>query len=151
MGRLTNSKKIKLLRIEKARLQLAIDLRNGLITEEDIIKLGTKDVNYGFKYGKTNYKLSVLKSIFNCPSILCDQEYLSLSIKKILPLFLDSRYRTEQDELKYQYEEGYISKEEYEKELDELEFVYYKSSLDGKNILKTGHVREVKDNKIKIR
>ena len=65
MGRLTNSKKIKLLKLEKARLQLSADLKNGLITEEDLIKLGTKDVNYGFKYGNINYKLSVLKSILN--------------------------------------------------------------------------------------
>ena len=42
MGRLTNTKKVKLLRIEKARLQLAIDIKKGLITEEDIILLGHK-------------------------------------------------------------------------------------------------------------
>lgn len=151
MGRLTNSKKIKLLKLEKARLQLSADLKNGLITEEDLIKLGTKDVNYGFKYGNINYKLSVLKSILNCPSVLCDQDSLSIEFKKILPLFLDARYKIEQDELKYQYSEGYISKEEYEKELDELEFVYYKSSEDGKSILKTGHVLDVKDNIIRTR
>ena len=151
MGRLTNSKKIKLLKLEKARLQLSADLKNGLITEEDLIKLGTKDVNYGFKYGNINYKLSVLKSILNCPSVLCDQDSLSIEFKKILPLFLDARYKIEQDELKYQYSEGYIFKEEYEKELDELEFVYYKSSEDGKSILKTGHVLDVKDNIIRTR
>lgn len=151
MARLTNSKKIKLLKLEKARLQLSVDLKNGLIKEEDIIKLGTKDANYGFKYGNINYKLSVLKSIFNCPSVLCDQDSLSIEFKKILPLFLDVRYKIEQDELKYQYEEGYISKEEYDIQLDELEFVYYKSSNDGKSILKTGHVVDVKDNIIRTR
>ena len=151
MGRLTNSKKIKLLKLEKARLMLSVDLKNGLITEEDIIKLGTKDANYGFKYGKVSYKLAVLKSVLNCPSVLCDQDSLSIEFKKILPLFLDARYKIEQDELKYQYSEGYISKEEYEKELDELEFVYYKSSNDGKSILKTGHVCDVKDNIIRTR
>lgn len=151
MSRLTNSKKIKLLSIEKARLQLSVDLKNGLIKEEDIILLGYKSINYGFKCGKSSYKQSVLRNIFNSPFVLCDQDSLSLNIKKILPVFLEARYKTEQEELKYQYEQCYISKEEYEKELDELEFVYYKSSLDGKNILKTGHVSDVKDNKIKIR
>lgn len=151
MSILTNSKKIKLLRIEKARLELAVSLKNNLITEEDIISLGHKNINYGFKCEKTNYKQAILRNIFNCPFVLCDQDNLSLCVKKILPIFLDSRYKIEQDELKYQYEEGYISKEEYEKELDELLFVYYKSSNDGKNILKTGHVSEVKDNIIKVR
>ena len=153
MSRLTNSKKIKLLSIEKARIQLAIDMKNGLITEDDIILLGHKNIEYIFKYTNkpSNYKKSVIRNILSCPFLLCDQDILSLSIKKILPIFLDSRYKIEQDELKYQYKEGYITKEEYEKELDELEFIYYKSSNDGKNILKTGHVSNVKDNIIKIR
>lgn len=141
MGRLTNSKKIKLLRIEKARLSLSVYLKNGFINEEDIILLGHKNFDYCFRYGnkRISYKQTILKNIFNCPFLLCDQDSLSLNFKKILPLFLDSRYKTEQDELKYQFNEGYISEEQYEKELDELEFVYYKSSNDGKNILKTGN------------
>jgi len=152
MGRLTNSKKIKLLRIEKARLELSVNLKNGFIKEEDIILLSDKNINYGFgnSKAKTSYKQYVLRSIFNCPFILCDQDSLSLNIKRILPFFLASRYKTEKEELEYQYEEGYISKEKYEKELDELEFVYYKSSNDGKSILKTGHGVDVKDNIIKI-
>ena len=40
--------------------------------------------------------------------------------------------------LKFYLKEAYISKEEYDKELDELDFVYYKSSNDGKNIQKNG-------------
>ena len=153
MSKLTNSKKIKLLEIEKARLELALNLKNGLITEEDIILLGRKNIEYIFKYtnSNSNYKKSVLRNILSCPFLLCDQDILSLSVKKVLPIFLDSRYKMEQDELKYQYKEGYISKEEYEKQLDELEFLYYKSSDDGKNILKTGHVSNVKDNIIKTR
>ena len=153
MGRLINSKKIKLFEIEKARLMLAIDIKNGLITEDDIILLGHKNIEYIFKYTNkpSNYKKSVLRNILSCPFLLCDQDSLSLNIKKILPLFLDSRYKIEQEELKYQYEKGYISKEEYQKELDELEFVYYKSSNDGKSILKIGHVCNVKDNIIKNR
>jgi len=153
MSRLTNSKKIKLLRIEKARLELNISLKNGLITEQDIILLEDKNLDYGVEniMAHSKYKQKLLRDIFNCPFLLCDQDILSLDLKKILPYFLDSRYKTEQEELKCQFEEGYISKEQYEKELDELEFVYYKSSNDGKNILKTGHVSAVKNNIIRKR
>ena len=57
MSRLTNSKKIKLLSIEKARIQLAIDMKNGLITEDDIILLGHKNIEYIFKY--TNIRIFI--------------------------------------------------------------------------------------------
>ena len=153
MSRLTNKQKKKLLKIEKARLDLSICLEKGLITEKDIISLGRKDVEYIFKYSDrtSNYNKSVLRNILSCPFLLCDQDNLSLNVKQILPFFLGSRYKIEQEELKLQYEEGFISKEEYEKELEELLFIYYKSSNDGINILKTGHVCDVKDNKIKVR
>ena len=113
MSGLTNSKKIKLLRIEKARLELAVNLKNKLITEEDILSLGHKNINYGINKSKIKlgYKQAVLRSIFNCPFVLCDQDNLNLCIKKILPIFLKSRYKVEEEELKYQYNEGYISKE----------------------------------------
>ena len=58
--------------------------------------------------------------------------------KKILPIFLSSRYETEKEMLDFYFKECYITEEEYNKELDELDFVYYKSSNDGKNIQKTG-------------
>ena len=153
MSTLTQSRKIKLLKIEKARIELAFELKKGLITEKDIISLSQKDMEYMFKYSNksSNYNKSVLRNILSCPFLLCDQDDLSLDIKKLLPYFLDSRYKIEQEELKYQYEEGYITKEEYEKELDELLFVFYKSSNDGKSILETGHVSNVIDNKIRKR
>ena len=59
-------------------------------------------------------------------------------MKKVLPMFLKARYETEKEMLNFYLKEAYISKEEYEIELDELDFVYYKSSNDGKNIQKTG-------------
>ena len=140
MGRLTNSKKEKLVRIETARYILGKHLENGLITIEDIMALACKNANYGLKISdkKYSYKASVLKDIFNCPFLLCDQENLSIEIKKLLPIFLNTRYQIEKDMLDYYYKECYFSKEEYDKEIDELDFVYYKSSNDGKKIQKTG-------------
>ena len=140
MSRLTNSKKIKLLKIEKARLILSQHLKDNFITEKDIIHLIDKDINYGIRKSKErlSYKESVLKDIFNCPFLLCDQEYLSINIKKLLPVYLDVRYNTEKEMIEYYHNQCFISDEEYKEQLDELEFCYYKSSNDGKNILKTG-------------
>lgn len=148
MGRLTNDKKIKLLRIEKSRAILANELKIGLIKEEDILNLLKCDVDYGLrkKGEKLNYKQSLLKDIFNCPFLLCDQTILSLDIKKILPLFINTRYDIEKKSIEDYYKSGYINKEEYEKEIDELNFCFYNSSNDGKSILKTGCVLGVKDN-----
>lgn len=153
MGRLTNSKKIKLLKIEKARAELELEFRRGLITEYDILKLISRNVNYGIRKKDENlsYKNSVLKNIFNCPFLLCDQDFLDINIKKLLPSFLDARYSVEKDMLKYYYDSSFISQEEYNNELEELKFCFYESSKDGKNILKTGHVINVKDNVIRQR
>lgn len=150
MGRLTNSKKIKLLRIEKARIFLKQDLENGLITEEDVIGLFNKDVNYGINKKQIfNKKEKLLKDIFNCPFLLCDQDVLSQDLKKVLPVFLSVRYNIEKEMLDFYYKQGYLNEIEYNKELDELEFCYYKSSKDGKNILKTGCVVGIKNNIIR--
>ena len=89
MGRLTNSKKEKLIRIEAARYVLGRNLENGLITEEDIFLLASKKINYGIKSGskKYSYKEAVLKDIFNCPFLLCDQKNLSIDEKNITDIF----------------------------------------------------------------
>ena len=101
--------------------------------------LASKNANYGLKKGnKQNYKSSILKDIYNCPFLLCDQENLSVDIKKLLPVFLNTRYQIEKDMLDFYYSECYFTEEEYNKEIDELDFVYYKSSNDGKKIQKTG-------------
>lgn len=47
MGRISNSKKIKLLRIEKARFELGRELQTQFINEADIMYMLSKDVNYG--------------------------------------------------------------------------------------------------------
>lgn len=151
MGRLTNSKKEKLIRIETARYELDKHLETGFIKEEDIMYLASRDINFGLKTvcKKYNYKASVLKDIFNSPFILCDQERLSDNLKSLLPLFLNSRYQTEKEMLDFYLKEAYITKEEYDKELDELDFVFYKSSNEGKIIQKTGKLSNTSKKTIK--
>ena len=150
---LTKEKKLKLLQIEKARFILDSELDNDFITEQDIIDLLSVNSNYGIKSNniKYSYKQSLLKSIFNSPFVLCDQNKVSISVKKILPLFLNCRYEMEIEQLNYLKQNGYFNEEEYQKEKDLIKFCYYESSIDGKNILKTGHVVGVLDNKIKVR
>lgn len=151
MGRLTNSKKIKLLKVERARAILSQEIKVGLITADDILSLISKDINYGLRKRneKLSYKEAVLKNVFNCPFLLCDQDNLDISIKKLLPNFLSVRYNTEKDILKYYFDNCFLSLEEYNKELDELEFLFYKSTFDGKSILKTGCAVGIKSNIIK--
>ena len=150
---LTDKKKINLIRIEEARQSLNIYLENGFITEEDILHLLKVKNDYGFKYKNKahSYKSSVLRSIYNSPFILCDQDCLSLNIKQLLPIILKSRYDKEIDELKYMLENGLIKKQEYIEEEKLLKYNYYDSSLEGKSILKNGHVDNLLDNKIKVR
>lgn len=141
MGRLTNSKKIKLIKIEKSRVLLDEYLKRGFITTNDIYFLIEKNSNFGLdKFTrKYDYKTLVLKDIYNNPFVLCDLNNLDIKIKKLLPIFLNSKYKLEKEEIISLYNQGYLNKEECMKELDELEFCYYKSSLDGKNILKIGN------------
>lgn len=150
METLTHNRKIKLSRINQERTNVGRSLNNGFITEEDIINIIQKDINYGTKtsYSSTNPKIKMLKNIFNCPFLLCDQENLSLEMKNLLPCFLSTRYNTEKNMLDYYLKECYIDEEEYKNEIDELKFVYYESSNDGKSILETGHV-VLKQEKVK--
>lgn len=134
-------RQINLTRINNKRNELSLALQTGLITEEDIINLLKKDINYGIRNFRTyqGTKNQMLKNIFNCPFLLCDQDMLSNEIKMILPHLLSSRYNTEKDVLKVYLEQAFIDENEYEEELDNLKFFYYESSNDGKCILETGH------------
>ena len=144
-------KKLKLIEIERARYMLDIELVNELILEEDILHLLSVKSDYGFKYKDKihNYKSSVLRNIFNCPFILCDQEYLSLEIKQVIPILLARRYNMEINELNNLFKEGYITKEEYLIELELIKFCYYESSNDGKSILNKGYIENIFGGKIK--
>lgn len=131
----------KLIRINDKRNELALDLQNGLITEQDIINLLRKGINYGVRTVNVSGdpKKAMLKNIFNCPFLLCDQDILSIEFKQLLPHFLSSRYETEKETLRIYLEQAFIDENEYHEELDNLKFFYYESSNDGKCILETGH------------
>ena len=150
---LTEKKTLKLEQIKQARNMLSIELNNEFITEDDILHLLSVKNDYGFKYKDKaqTYKLSILWNIFNSPFLLCDQDNLSLNVKQIIPLILNFRYNMEINELNNMLECGHITKEEYIEEEKLIKFCYYGSSKDGKNILKTGHVENFLDNKIKAR
>ena len=136
MGRISNSKKIKILRIEKARLELGRELQTGFINDSDIDYILNKHVNFGTHKKRDNFRHKILRDIMNCPFLLCDQEYLSPKIKFMLPYILISRFNIEKDELDYQFENFYIDEETYNKEIDELEYFYFKSTEEGKEIFK---------------
>lgn len=148
MNKLNNEKKISLLKIQKARLILDADLRNGLITEKDIIGLLKVDSDYGLtKQGKLSYKESALKQIYNCPFLLCDQVHLSCRVISILPIFLNIRYDMELDELDELLETEQISFDEYMDAKEMLKFCYYESSAEGKEIKDNRHSRSVRSKK----
>ena len=151
MGRLSNSKKIKLLRIEKERILLASELKRGAINESDILYVINKNVNFGLrkKGEKLSFKKALLKQIMNCPFLLFDQPLLSDKMKEILPYIVEARYNIEKDTLEYYFMNSFINEEEYKKELDELEFCYYKTSTEGKNLLKFGNINGINSNEKK--
>ena len=136
MGRITNTKKIKLLRIEKARFELGRELQTEFINKADIMYILSKDVNYGTHKQQESFRHKILKDIMNCPFLLCDQENLSPEIKKMLPYILTSRFNIEKDELDYQFKNFYIDEETYNEEIAELEYFYFKSTEEGKEIFK---------------
>ena len=146
-------KKVLLEQIQEARNKFKIDFNNGIITEAEIMRLLKVKSDFGFKYRTTvhTYKSNVLRSIFNSPFVLCDQDDLSIIMKKILPFLLGARYEMEIEELDGQLRLGYISNNEYIKKKQLLKFCYYESSEEGKSILKTGHVKNVLNNKIRVK
>lgn len=150
MPKLTNRKKILLLEIEKQRALIEYSLSSNEITDEDIIGLANVEKGYGLSKSNSR-KERILKGIYNSPFLLCDQSCLGMNVKKILPMFLFVTYKAQIDELKYYYEQGQYSKEEFEKEKDLIEFMYYKSSEDGKAILKTGHAKNIVDNIVRCK
>lgn len=143
---ITEKKKLTLLRIEKARLILDEELSRGVITEKDIAYLLRINSFYGLKTSNKiyNYKQSILIDIFNSPFILLDQYNLSIDIKKVLPIIINTRYNMELDQLNLYYNEGYISNKEYEEEKQLLKYCYYESSNEGKRILKDNEYNKAK-------
>ena len=93
-----------------------------------------------------SYKELLLKQIAINPFLLCDQDNLDLNVKKIIPVLLTLRSNSEIDELEMMQELDFISEQELKEEIQMVKFNYYLSSEDGRNILKKGHVKNVKDN-----
>lgn len=145
METLYKDEKIKLLQIKKAKIALGIDLENGLITENEILNLFNYDHNYSITNQKTfDYKKSILKQIYNCPFLLCDQEKLSFKVKTELISFLKNRYEMELNELDKLLELEYLSYDEYLYEKKMLKFCYYKSSEDGEKNLNKEYNKKLK-------
>ncbi len=136
---LANEKKKALLRIERAKALLNLDLNNGLIKEEDLADLVNYDSNYGTlnNTGTNNYKNMILKQIFNSPFLLYDQN-LSPSAKKVLLTLIKKRYKMELDEIEYLYDSGDLSVDEYLDQKELIKFCYFNSlSKDKKESEKT--------------
>lgn len=150
MKELKRKQQLLLLRIEKARIMLSGELEREFITTRDIISSFSKDSNYRLS-NNHEYKICVLKNIINSPFLLCDQDNLDIEIKKLLPNILKVRYDIELEELYVLYENGDISDNELLESKEMLKFCYYESSVEGKQILKTGKVKNVADNKIRCR
>ena len=131
-----------LFRIKVAKKQLTIYLKNRLINMDDIKKVFESSNNYGLSIECVNYKNKILKQIFNCPFLLLDQD-LSINIKKLLPEFLKYRYDMEISELDNLLELGQISEDEYINEKEILKLYYYKTSDEGRVILKKGKIKSI--------
>lgn len=140
-------------RIQLLRFKLNKEIENGLISEDDIISVIKGNINYIFCKDKKvqSYKQKVLKDIYNCPFLLCDQNNVSLKIKKLLPLFLNMRYLKEIEEIEYLLKSSYINNKEYEELIKITKFTYFESSIDGKNILENGQVDNVISNEFKFK
>lgn len=152
MGRLTSEKKHLLLRIERQRIYIGNYLFNKVITDKDIYELTNTSFSNMLDVNQSiNTKTKMLKIIYSCPFLLCDQKYISNNIKIILPSFLEYRYNMEIDELENRYKQGCYSKEEYLEEKRKIYFVYYDSSDDGKNIIKKGVCKGIKNNLLVLR
>lgn len=141
MKKFTKEVQKKFYNIELKRLELSRYLECGFISEEEIVNLTKQDANYGVRTSDIakNPKKAMLKNIFNCPFLLCDQKYLSDDMKMLLPHLLKNRFSIELDNLKVYLEQGFIDENEYQDMIEELMFFYYESTTDGKSILENGN------------
>lgn len=148
MGRLSLERKKTLNKIKEMRFIIKKIIDKGLITENDVLYFSRLTYPYTAYYDskKTFNRTKYLNQIFTSPFLLCDQENLKINIKVLLPNLLEYRYNYEIEELKYQLDKGYITKEEYNNMEDDLYFAYYLSSEDGKSIIKNGKVKGIGKN-----
>ena len=134
--KISNEDRINLLRIEEAKLILSNYLSKGIIKDKDLINLFNESDDYGISNNKKNSKKErMLKQVFNCPFLLCNQENLSKQVKELFPIFLQRRYNMELEELGYLLNNDSISYDEYLNRKKSLKLYYYLSSKDGEKIL----------------
>ena len=102
----------------------------------NIFSLNSTEFLSILKTRKNDVKFSFFSSLYFSPYILCDQEYLSEGLKKLLPIILNTRFNMEMDELNYYYNNGMINKKEYNQTKENLIYSYYETTEDGKKIFK---------------
>ena len=124
-------------RIKEAESTLADYLKNGFITESDIMQLFNETSNYGINiiYG-VDYKTKILRMIYNCPFILCNVDNLSRTLKQELNKFLHKRYNMELDELDLYLNEGELSFDEYLDKKEILKLYYFGDSKKSRKVKK---------------
>ena len=141
------------LKIDKQRYYLDMLLESGKINEKMLVNLMMKDSFFGIPHSGEELTLEeqALREIYNAPYLLCDQEHLSDNVKKLLPIFLESFYKRNREDLKRSYEEGDMTGNEYASVVKKLRYATYESSEDGKCIKQNGLCVGVKDYVLKAR
>ena len=133
-----SNQKIKY-RINCYQIELKRFYINNQISDNDIMNifsLNSTEFLSILKTRKNDVKFSFFSSLYFSPYILCDQEYLSEGLKKLLPIILNTRFNMEMDELNYYYNNGMINKKEYNQTKENLIYSYYETTEDGKKIFK---------------
>ena len=127
-----NEKLENLKRIKMAHAKLTNDLM-------------TKDGGFKLKVPNNvdEYKKQLLVDIYNCPFLLLNQTSISIKLKKTVLEFIKFRYNTEIAELDYMYSQGLITKSEYVDEKENIKFNYYKTTDEGKVLLKYGKIKKI--------
>ena len=140
-----NEKLEKLKRIKMAHAKLTNDLMTKYITEKDIFNIINKDGGFKLKVPNNvdEYKKQLLVDIYNCPFLLLNQTSISIKLKKTVLEFIKFRYNTEIAELDYMYSQGLITKSEYVDEKENIKFNYYKTTDEGKVLLKYGKIKKI--------
>jgi len=146
------NRKLKQMCIDKERYKLETYLEKGLITEKDIITLMSKEPNYSISFHdkKYNNKELYLKMLYRHPYLLCDQN-VSEKVKKLLPVFINSLYALELNEISTRLINHDLTKEEFNFRIENLNFCMYESSEDGKSIKETGKCVGINDNVLKLK
>ena len=119
------------------RNKVYILFKKDIITAYDIELISNWKLNE-IESLEVNFKNQVLNSIYNHPYLVCNDYMfidgtLYVDISLIAKLLI-RRFNMEVNELEYQLNEGYISKEYYQFEINKLNNLYFDSSIIGRRI-----------------